>query len=394
MGYGLRAGKVGARTRGCIELRNWPKVRAMWIVGRDGGRAWGVGVAVLAIGIVVSWWLLRDDAGESAPRETAAHDAGLGAAPALPMLAPPGSRVIGSDRIPEATELRLLVATPAGNLVCTVSGPADGLPLRAASCRASADAEEEAAFGRDGDGIAAPVGEASAVRMGDHDVWIEPEGEAATLLARTANGTGAPVRVGAIGATSERIHGCVSSEGLALAVDSVLVHDVNRLFVAFRHGGGWTDPVAAEASVFDYRMTCRGRETALSWIEPGEESRETRRVVQIRCTPDGCERTEGRATFTGSDPLVADLAGKALLVWADRDATHARLAPLVELDTAADLSPLPQPDAPVLARHLFVRGATAVLVYRTRDGLFAVRIDAAGRATPLSVREPGALSAP
>lgn len=230
------------------------------------------------------------------------------------------------------------------------------------------------------------VGPGSPMMVWDQLLWLERrEGAGDVLRARGVFG-GEPVEVGEVPPRSERIRGCRSSEALAVVVDGELVHGVKQLAVTFRDDRGWSTPVTAEAGVYDDQLSCRGREATLTWLEAMPAGGDTRRVVQARCTPSGCERSEAHVTFSGSDPVVADLAGRVLLLYADGSETTARLAPLVELDDAPAMEGLPQAEGAVLARRLFVRGGAAVLVYRTAAGLFAARIDAGGRASPLPVR--------
>ena len=216
------------------------------------------------------------------------------------------------------------------------------------------------------------------------------------LFARPAASSEPAVFVGEVPDAIGRIQGCKSDTALAVVADAPAVHGVRRVAATFLDdvSGSWSPPIVADAAVFEYQLSCRGREATMTWLEPGEGAGDSRRIVQIRCTPQGCERAEANATFTGSDPTVGDLAGKVLLVWAARDATHARLAPLTEIDRREGLGALPQPPGPILARRLYFRRGAAVLVYRTQAGLFALRIDAGGRFAPLPVREQTALSAP
>ncbi len=419
----------------------------MGVVSKGDGRARAVGVGLLAVAVVVAWWA-ASGGGEPAAR-TGAPDAGSEApTPVFDALGPPGALVRDSDPVPTGT-LRLWMSTPAGARLCAVGDAGDGPPLEGATCEDapldatrtrlgasapgapplllrgeslvalsgtpwwSGDADVTAAFVtgagtaavlagdrllrvREGEVTAsldAPpaVGPGSPALVWDRLMWIEGD----RLFARPALVAADPVEIGAAPAEAERLRGCRSNEALAAAVHGRVVHGVRPVAVTFHDASGWSAPVASRAGVYEYDLSCRGREATLTWLEASEEGGDSRRVVQVRCTPEGCDRAEAPATFAGADPLVADLAGKVLLVWAAQDGTRARLAPLVELATAPDLGELPEPAAsPVLARRLFVRRGVAVLVYRTRDGLFGLRIDAGGRVEPLAVRERGALQAP
>lgn len=415
------------------------------IVGKGEGRAWGMAIAVLALGMIAAWWWLSREAEPLPTPVVTQPDAAVPGPPTdLPRLATPGSLVHATDPIP-ADVLRLLLSTPEGMRACVVRGPRDGLPLEAATCGAVDapfedarlamaatevemawigggevtvdgarvwEGDAQAVFARgprsiavltrdgallhvDGEATArfeAPVRPAAAspALVWDRFLWLD----GARVHAKPALEDHEAVEVGQVPENAEHVRGCKSGDALAVIVDGPIVHGVKQVAVTFADADGWSAPVGTEAGVFEYQISCRGREVALTWLVPGEGPGDTRRVVQARCTPGGCEKAEGRMTFAGSDPHVADLAGEVLVVWAGRDATHARLAPLVELDIAPNVELLPQPEAPVLSRHLFVRGGAAVLVHRTRDGLFATRIDAGGRAAALPVRERGALSAP
>ena len=441
----------------------------MPIVGRGDARAWGIGVALLALGIAASaWWLSRGDEAEPIPPagDERAADSTTDDNP-FDALAPAGSIVRGTDPVPSDV-LRLLLQTPDGARACTVRGPTDGLPLEAASCvpvALPADETSLAMAARDvdvalihdgnvyvgdtvawrGDAVSAFVESASSlvallapgrtreiVRVtGDTDptrldapapngpgspelVWghlffLErsedpPETRTGTggndrLYARPVASDGPAVLVGEVPDAVGRIQACKSESALAVVADAPTVSGVRRIAVTFAgdEGGGFTPPIIAEAAIFEYQIACRGREVTLTWIRPSDGTGETRRIAQLRCTPDGCESAEANATFTGSDPMVGDLAGKVLLVWAAHDGTHARLAPLTEIDRREGLGALPQPPGPILARSLFFRRGAAILTYRTQAGLFALRIDAGGRHAPLPVRETAeqtALSAP
>lgn len=426
----------------------------MGLVSKGEARVWTVGVTLFALVLIFASWLYYgggDDASETGePSPEAAPDASAPASPSFDALGPAGSLIRSTDPVP-AGVLRLLLSTPGGARLCTVDGPSDGMPLSHATCE---PAEVEATAARvaavdDGAPVAfvmpdalarldgtmwwsgtpvhgwiasadhaavlsatdgarelvrldatgevgrsdapPPVGPGSPALVWDRLLWLERTGDDADALRARDAFDEETTLVGAVPAESTRMAGCRSSEALAIVVDGKLVHGKKQVAVTFLTDDGWSEPDAREAGIYEYEMTCRGSEATLTWIEPGEES-DTRQVMQIRCRPGACEKTVGRAGFAGSDPVAVDLAGRVLLVWAEGGRTHARLAPLVELDRAADLPPLPQPASPVLSRHLYVRGGTAVLVYRTRgEGLVAVRIDARGEAQPLPVRERSAL---
>jgi len=425
----------------------------MGVVSKGDARIWAVGVTLLALALVLAWWLYEQQAEEGGeteetPAEDEAHDAAVPTAELDP-LAPAGSLIRSTDPVP-ARALRLLLSTPEGARLCTVGGASDGPPLDRASCEpvevdatqarlASvgqgapvafvlpdavarpggtawwsgaardahvAGADRAAVLARtddarevvvlDAEGVLStvaappPVGPGSPALVWDQLLWLERAGESDALHARAVLGDGEEMSPGPVPALSERLRGCRSSEALAVAVDGELVHGKKQVAVTFLTEDGWSPPHSAEAGVYEYAMACRGTEATLTWMQ-ADDAGDASQVMQIRCRPGSCEKVVGRASFVGTDPVAVDLAGRVLLVWASEGRTHARLAPLVELHAAEDLPPLPQPVGNVLSRHLYVRGGTAVLVYRTGEGLSAVRIDSTGDATPLPVRERSAL---
>jgi hypothetical protein len=331
-------------------------------------------VIVLVVGTVALIVMTPDD-GATGPSGTASGP------PAGESIRAPGEPLAGPGYVPRDLAagfvpqgvLRLAFEAGEGQpRLCTIGGgDPDGPPLARAVCRGS-DVLEVAEPAR------APK---DPITLGRQRLSIVSD----ELVVEDLE-SGARTVVGALPPGSEALRACVTSDAAVVVIDGRLSHGNRDVFVSFGTGDGWSELASGPARIFEPVTTCRGTEVTLSWLEPIDGGR-ILMAHQLRCRPGQCEAAQERFSIAGADPIIADLAGRVLAVWNASDGTRMRLAPLTELDEAPDITDVHDPALRVLARRLFVRGGTAVLLLRTAEGTYGLRIDTIGSVTPLPVEE-------
>ena len=314
---------------------------------------------------------------------------------ALGWLAPAGHLVRATDAVPGSV-LRILTADAGGDSrLCTVGRETGHTPLGEAVCRALGEEAARAEWDRL-QGVSAETRATltalggQAVQLDGPVLWLEPAGRGRERwMARGADDGAPPVAVGSLPAGGERIRGCRTADALVAVVDGELVHGFHRVDVAFLTAEGWSAPVSETVAITEYTLGCHGTTASLSWLTVDADEAEAWLIHRVRCTPAGCERAEVTVPGSGSDPLLADLADRALLVWAEEGATRIALAPLEALGETTTLEGMPAPTGPILSRHLWVRGDAAVLALRTPRGITAAHILSDGTVHPLPVQTGG-----
>ncbi len=214
---------------------------------------------------------------------------------------------------------------------------------------------------------------------------------------------------GFTGMLPSAIRGCKSEETLAVVARSydgeVLAMDTGDRWWPLRKLGG-------DARTTGNTMTCRGREVNVVRRDiVYEGSSMTGAVTLDHCTVDACssQSVDLRAFFGDVREMVpadsyllqtGELDGKLLAVWkaGRRGGIRMRLATPDKIASAEDtvlfddLIHDGRVDATlsqVTALRLFTRSNAAVLLMQTPHGVQALKIDKAGKATPLAVRIEG-----
>ncbi|MBW2460182.1 MAG: hypothetical protein JRH11_00960 [Deltaproteobacteria bacterium] len=295
------------------------------------------------------------------------------------LLAPAGYVARDLDAF-ESSVLHLgLIDREGAGTLCTIGGGTNAAaPLALARCRTATPAELTRP---------APGSVADARPLGDASYQIGPGGEL------VVTGTSGNHAVTPMPEEPEAIHVCEAGDTRVVAVDGNLVHGVRQTAVAFIDASAGSDAMLVETHVYAYHLACRPDEARLTWLEAAVEGENPILVVeQVVCTREGCETMQNRLPRTGTDPVVACIAGQVLLLSAGEDGTRMRMAPVTAIDDAPDLDVPPDGDFPVLSRALYARGGAAVVVLRTSRGVRALRVDATGVVRPLPVTgspEPG-----
>ncbi len=174
-----------------------------------------------------------------------------------------------------------------------------------------------------------------------------------------------------------------------VAVDGDLIHGVRETLVAFVGPSSLLGAATVRTEVYAYHFACRPEEARLTWLSVAARGDAPILVVhQAVCDHTSCERIESRLARSGTDPMVASIAGQVLLVYATDAGTRMRLAPITRIATAQDLDVPPDPDAPILSRSLFARGGAAIVTLRSTLGVHALRVDTTGAVRHVSEREP------
>lgn len=234
------------------------------------------------------------------------------------------------------------------------------------------------------------------------ETWL-----AAARIRSDAAGTDTPTDVGMLpesGAnrppaeTDVPIAGCRTDKSRVVRVrgDS---HD----FITFFVGDRWTKPV--KTSKIGGDLSCRRVEAWLTRFDspPGAGMLESS-IVAERCTPAACKTSELQleemlrgtlALAPVTPPMIAQLDGKILVVWmaGERGGLRMRLAPLEDLGKATDKVLFDdlvqdgqvQKTSTLADVRLFARESFAVLLIRTSEALYAMRIDSNGEVQTLAI---------
>jgi hypothetical protein len=194
--------------------------------------------------------------------------------------------------------------------------------------------------------------------------------------------------------------GCRTSEAT-----SVLIRGGRADGVAIFAGGRWSAP--AKTATHGGALTCRGVEATVTEVRAVMESDKNFAVVtQSRCSAAGCNTSAvnlrelfgALAEIAPADAhavSAADIGGKLLLVWSAgaTGGLRMRLAPPDQIKQAADViltdgrDPSAAAGTPALGTVVEVRaiatGNAAVVLIATTTGVKALRVDDAGKVTPL-----------
>jgi hypothetical protein len=200
----------------------------------------------------------------------------------------------------------------------------------------------------------------------------------------------------------DTLRGCKTKEALA-----VLVHGTARDSVAFQVGDRWVSPLQLEGTGGE--LTCRGTEATTIRVDTLRgDALWKEQIREDRCTPAGCQPRQvgvadllhGLRELAPGDQrslAAADLDGKLLVVWIAGAAGGVRmkLAPIEQIAAAPDvvvLDDMTRGGEVQRARQLndlrlFVRPGYAVLLLGSSVGVHALRIDAGGQVSPISVKQ-------
>lgn len=296
------------------------------------------------------------------------------------LLAPAGYIARDLDAF-ESSVLHLgLVDREGAGTLCTIGGGTNATaPLALARCRTATPAELTRPT---------PGSIADPRALGDATYHIGAAGEL-VVTGSPGNHTVTPMPE-----EPDAIHVCEAGDTRVVAVDGNLVHGVRQTAVAFIDASGASDAMLIETHVYAYHLACRPDEARLTWLEAAVEGANPILVVeQVVCTREGCETVQNRLPRTGTDPVVASIAGQVLLLSAGENGTRMRMAPVAAIDDAPDLDVPPDGDFPVLSRALYARGGAGIVTLRTSTGVRALRVDATGdvRALPVTGSPPPGL---
>jgi hypothetical protein len=176
-------------------------------------------------------------------------------------------------------------------------------------------------------------------------------------------------------------------------------------FLTFRFNGKWTDPVSPQMT--GGTLSCSKSSATLTRVEPaGDNNAHMTSIRQVRCSSAGC-RTEvvrmqallkNRLEFAPREGRMvdaADLDGKVVIAWAagERGGVRLRVAPIESIAKAPDVvlfdDMMKDGHAGNLSTlfdlKLFSREGFAVLLLSTVTGVHALRIDADGKITPMTI---------
>ena len=132
-------------------------------------------------------------------------------------------------------------------------------------------------------------------------------------------------------------------------------------------------------------MACRGQIATLTTSDAG-------RVEQIRCDGQRCDMTGASALGLPDGAEAVDLGGRVALLWIDDHRTFLRAGALAELDAAPDQLLFDDAehgglDAAIEYLEPAPGGARALFYDHASDRLYALAIDASGKAAPLPVSQ-------
>lgn len=196
------------------------------------------------------------------------------------------------------------------------------------------------------------------------------------------------------------IAGCRTDQAMV-----VRVKGYRNDFMSFSIGGKWTPPITPE--ITGGILSCHGTEAVITRLEAaGDTNAWKTSFTQCHCTSAGCrgERAQmekflkGRYEFAPKEGHVdaVDLDGKLLVVWAagDRGGVRMRLAKPDQIEKSDDVILFDDmvKDGAVgklstlFDLRLFSRDGFAILLLNTVAGVHALRIDAGGKVTPVTVK--------
>lgn len=203
---------------------------------------------------------------------------------------------------------------------------------------------------------------------------------------------GAEVAVGQVPSEVIHIRACETAEATLLVADGPEEHDQVPVHVFFGGPDGWRGPATGLVSIVASTLTCSGNVATFVWVEAAQSRAPgAYRVARLRCAPDGCTSSSADVVGAGTDPLLAELGGRTLLVGRD-PVDHTlmmRMAPLAELARApshvlVDVARFGGAD--VIAQSLFARDSAALLVLRTPSDVRGIRIDSRGELRSIVAR--------
>jgi hypothetical protein len=209
----------------------------------------------------------------------------------------------------------------------------------------------------------------------------------------------APVPEGGI-ASRTPLRACRTKQALAL-----YVHGVESDTVTIDTGERWSTPASVDAvQGRAEHLTCRGSEVTLTALRALKEAGWVEgSVTQVRCSPGACasRTTELSKVFPDVKETMpthlaaADVGGKLLLVWhaGAVGGLRMRLAPQEHIEEPTDAviyddltaNGETSPSSTLLGWELLARGEYALVVIATTSGVHVLRIDGAGKVTPLKV---------
>jgi hypothetical protein len=213
---------------------------------------------------------------------------------------------------------------------------------------------------------------------------------------------GAPAVVASVAegglAPGTPLRACRTPQALTL-----LVRGEDRDTVTIDTGERWSTPITYDAIVGRAEtLTCHGTSATFTALRAIKESGWVEgSVTQARCSPGACaaQTTELAKVFPDAKETMpvriaaADLEGKLLLVWqaGTVGGLRMRLAPQERIEEPADVVIYDDvmeggavvPTSNLLQWALFARGTYAVALLSTTAGVYALRIDGAGKVTPL-----------
>lgn len=213
------------------------------------------------------------------------------------------------------------------------------------------------------------------------------------LFAQAIDGAtaGTPKDVGEVDtwyaeSTDPQIASCHSGEALTVAVkDKISWH------VATVKDGAWTIPTVIPVS-FD-QLTCKGTESTITTLGGKDDV-----VRQFHCGNGVCKEAEAKLA-PQSFRKVTDVDGTVIAVGrvGDRGGVHLHHAPIdglaasqgeVLFDDQLESDSGTKIDGGWLrGLELYSAGRNALLLVMTTEGTFALRIDAAGKATPIDAEQ-------
>lgn len=195
------------------------------------------------------------------------------------------------------------------------------------------------------------------------------------------------------------IQGCRTPQAMV-----VRVKGYDNDFMSFLVGGKWSPPMSPKVS--DGILSCHGTEAVVTRLyRASAEKSWSTTIAQSQCTTAGCtvydvameKVLKTQYEFGPRDMKIdaVDLDGKLLVVWAagERGGVRMRLAKADEIVRAPDRiiyddlvkDGQVQKLSTLFDLRLFSRDGFAILLLSTVSGVYALRIDAGGMATPVEV---------
>jgi hypothetical protein len=175
---------------------------------------------------------------------------------------------------------------------------------------------------------------------------------------------------------------CKTSSSLATMFVTAHAHEKDRptsIAIATDDGGS---SVQTLTDIYAPELTCSAENASIAWLLADARGIA---VQRRRCSARGCDTLKHPLRFRGSDPYVAQLGDRMLLLYrSPLGDTRMRLAPLEELETAPETilyDDGAHGGLTVLARRVFIREGRALIALRTREGARAIRIDPDGTAS-------------